>query len=664
VKLRYVFMISALLSMVAFTAVLVGPPRLAQAAKGAASSKNAVAPPKRPIPTTVEPGVPEKDRKSHSHGHHNPADDGKHQNDQGNDNQGNDKEQAGHSGGGMAASAPFGATPAVGGSGLFFLNELNGVLKSLLRSLIPPASPQNPPPSLSALVLYDAPPSDPYTNLGFAYAIMLQNLLGHFNASVDLVPIQNYTAGKLSGYQATFYIGAYYANPIPTAFFVDVTQTQNTVVWFKYNLWEMAWDSTYNFNQRYGFAFNGLRGMDAQPTAQNPNPGFFDTVLYKNKSMVKYYSFDATTGTISADPDLGVTQVLDATKAQALVTITDSHTNEVAPYIVRSGNFWYVADMPFSYIGPRDRYLAICDILHDVLGVTHTTAPRALVRLEDVNATTTVASMRSLTNYLRSKNIPFSIATIPFYRDPLGRYNGGVPEEIHMANATNLKTALNYALLRGGKILMHGYTHQYDSTPDLNTAVSADDFEFWYAVENRPVNEDSTAWAAGRLQSGLTELKGSGYTPFAWEAPHYQSSPLSIRAVPPVFSSTYQRAVYYTSDNPNFSSGPGKDFEVGQFYPYIVSLDYYGQRVLPENLGNVEYNICNIDPYSCTTYTWQDIYTNAQYAQVVRDGFASFFFHPFWLEPEIGTPGLADFQSLVQAITGLGYQWVDASTAQ
>ncbi len=235
-----------------------------------------------------------------------------------------------------------------------------------------------------------------------------------------------------------------------------------------------------------------------------------------------------------------------------------------------------------------------------------------------------------------------------------------------MVNATGLKQALNYARLRGGKILMHGYTHQYSNIPNLINAVSANDFEFWLATQNRPVNEDSTQWAANRLASGLLELQLNGYFPFAWEAPHYQSSPLAIKAVPKYFTTTYQRVVYYTSDNPQTlnSAATGHDFSVGQFFPYIIQKDYYNQRVLPENLGNVEYNICNIDPSSCLTYTAQDILTNANYALSVRDGFASFFFHPFWLEPDIGTPGFADFQTIITGITNLGYTWTDASTAK
>ncbi|MGR5480552.1 DUF2334 domain-containing protein, partial [Vibrio chagasii] len=81
-------------------------------------------------------------------------------------------------------------------------------------------------------------------------------------------------------------------------------------------------------------------------------------------------------------------------------------------------------------------------------------------------------------------------------------------------------------------VLMHGYTHQYSNIPNLINAVSANDYEFWLATQNRPVNEDSTQWAAGRLSAGLLELQLNGYFPFAWEAPHYQSSPLAIKAVP------------------------------------------------------------------------------------------------------------------------------------
>jgi uncharacterized protein YdaL len=519
--------------------------------------------------------------------------------------------------------------------------------------------------TIKTLVLYDAPAGNQFTKMGLSYAIMLKNLLGHFDTTVDLVSVDQYKSGNIENYQTTFYLGSYFDNPIPTALFTDISKTSKTIVWFKYNLWQFAWNTSYNFNQQFGFSFVDLRSLDGTPTASVPNPGFFDTIQYKNTSFTKYYQYNTATAAVNADPDAGITKILDATKATSLVTIKNSKTNEQAPYIVKSKNFWYFADLPFTYIGPRDRYLVLCDILHDILGVTHAETHKAMVRLEDVSVLTSSSAMKTLVDYMKSKSIPFSIALIPFYRDPLGKYNGGVAQEVHLSAATALKSSLKYAMARGGKIVMHGYTHQYNSTINPNTAVSGDDYEFWDIVGNKPVTDDSQAWASSRLTSGLSELNTNGFTPFAWEAPHYQSSPLSIQAVPAKFSKTYQRVVYYTSNTPNLNTtGTQRDFAVGQFFPYYIKSDYYGQTIIPENLGNIEYNICASDPSSCLNYTWQDLYTNAQYAKVVRDGVASFFFHPFWLEPAVGTPGFADFQSLVTGITNLGYTWTDASTYQ
>ncbi|HDR9510342.1 papd-like protein [Burkholderia cepacia] len=515
------------------------------------------------------------------------------------------------------------------------------------------------------LVLYDNPANDPYSKLGLMYSIMLRNLLGHFNATVDLVPIQNYTSGMVTNHDVTFYIGDYYNNPIPTAFMSDVMTTTKTVVWFKYNLWQLAWNTAYTFNQTFGFSFQGIAGLNAPPSSSNPNPGFYDTVTYKNLPMVKYYAYDASSGAISADPDVGLTQIVDATKAQALVTIKNSKSGATTPYVMRSGKFWYFADMPFSFIGPTDRYLVICDILHDILQTNAPVNHRALVRLEDLDAYTTTSSMTTLTNYLYSKTIPFTMATIPVYTDPNGYYTGGVPETIHLAQATGLKSALNYALARGGSIVMHGYTHQYDSTPNLLTAVSGSDYEFWYAVQNRPVDEDSVQWAEGRMTDGLSEFTTNGYKVVGWAAPQYQMSPNAAAATALEFPTTFQRAVYYTATNPRLGTGAAnQDFSAGQFFPYIINADYYGQRIVPENLGSIQYNICTVDKFSCIAYTWQQLVTNAQYGLAVRDGFASFFFHPYWLEPDLGLPAYQDFQNLVTGITNLGYTWVDGTTAK
>lgn len=523
-----------------------------------------------------------------------------------------------------------------------------------------PAAAQTGP---KTLIVYDGPPDTEFSKLGLAYGIMLKNLMGHFDSNAELLPVQNYVAGKMQAYDATFYMGGYYDNPLPAAFLSDVMTTQKTVVWFKYNLWQLAWNPAYGFPAKFGFDFASLRGMNAAPSAANPNPGFFDTIGYKGKSFVKYYTFNGATGVINADPDIGMTTVVDPAKASVLVPVTNPNTGETAPYVIRSGNFWYVADMPFSFIGPRDRYLVLTDLLHDMLGVNTPEKHQALVRLEDVGAMVSVQAMKTLTDYLYGKRIPFSIAMIPHYMDPLGVYNGGVAQEVPLSQASNLKRAINYALPRGGEVVMHGYTHQYSNIRDPHTGVSGDDYEFWNIVTNAPVAEDSTAWALGRLNAGKNELMSNGYNPVAWETPHYQASALASKAMPLVFPTTYQRVVYYTADTPNFNAGTNKDFGVGQIFPYVIKKDHYGQRIIPESLGNIEYDISAIDPTSNYNYTWQDIVTNAEYGKVVRDGYASFFFHPFWLEPAVGVPGFADFKNLINGITNLGYTWVAPSKA-
>jgi uncharacterized protein YdaL len=516
-----------------------------------------------------------------------------------------------------------------------------------------------PPPKV--LALYDQPSGTEWDKLGLAYAIMLRNLLGHFDAQVDLVPVQQYTPGAVNNYSATFYLGAAYDHQLPAAFLSDAATTTRTLVWFKYNLWQLAWNPAYNFTASKGINFAGLHGLSAQPTPSNPKPPFFDTVKYKGLDFVKYYQYDAARNVVTADPDIGWVTIADATKAQSVVTIASPQTRESSPYIARSGNFWYVADLPFSFIGPRDRYLVFADVLHDMLGLNHAFYHKAMVRLEDVGAMVSVEAMKSLSDYLSSKAIPFSVAVIPRYMDPMGLYNGGVRQEVSLAQAKNLQTALNYARTKGGELVMHGFTHQYGAMKNPHTGVSGDDYEFWNIVDNTPVQEDSASWAQGRLSNGLRDMKALGFNPIAWEAPHYHTSALTARTAPTLFTKTYQRVVYFTADKPNYLASVARDYGVGQFYPYTIYHDYYGQRVLPENLGNIEYDIHTIDPTSNYNYTPDDIILNAKYAKTVRDGVASFFFHPFWLEPELGVPGMQDFQKTVDGITALGFTWVAPS---
>ena len=77
--------------------------------------------------------------------------------------------------------------------------------------------------------------------------------------------------------------------------------TTKPLVWFKYNLWQLAWNPAYNFTATKGINFAGLHGLASQPSPSNPNPNFFSTVKYKGLDFVKYYQYDAGRNVVNAE---------------------------------------------------------------------------------------------------------------------------------------------------------------------------------------------------------------------------------------------------------------------------------------------------------------------------------------------------------------------------
>ena len=90
---------------------------------------------------------------------------------------------------------------------------------------------------------------------------------------------------------------------------------------------------------------------------------------------------------------------------------------------------------------------------------------------------------------------------------------------------------------------------------------------------------------------------------------------------------------------------------------YVIERDIYGLRVLPENLGNLQYYQFGVEE----ELTAQDVVRNAEYARVVRDGFASFFIHPFLIGEITGGRGMRDLQEIVTGLEALGYTWTSPS---
>jgi uncharacterized protein YdaL len=261
-----------------------------------------------------------------------------------------------------------------------------------------------------------------------------------------------------------------------------------------------------------------------------------------------------------------------------------------------------------------------------------------------------------MADYLRREKVPFSVATVPLFKDPLGITNDGVPTKALLPGSAVGRTL--QALNREGlaSIVLHGYTHQWDKGPNPYNMLTGDDFEFYRVTINAdnslnhigPVPEDSALWAKGRIWAANGLLALSGLRAFAWEAPHYLASATDYQTIRTIYPVHYGRLTYFGAQR------GASVLSIGQFFPYLIQKDAYGYRVVPESLGNIEPE--PIAGYR-TLYP-EDLIRHAEKLRVVRDGIASFFYHPHLVPPE--SPFyLAD---VIQGLKKSGYQFVSAES--
>jgi uncharacterized protein YdaL len=501
----------------------------------------------------------------------------------------------------------------------------------------------------STLVLYDTGGTWGY--LGELYATMVANLAGHFG-TVTAQPVSAYRAGQLGGYTATFYVGSTYDGGLPAAFTADVLAGTKPVVWLNDNIWTMANQvGVQAFVARYGWdptnSFFGVGG----------SPGAVTSVAYKGQNLPR---------TFPAGTDGGVLRpaLTGPTAVSVLATAKDTSTSPATefPWALRSGNLTYVGEIPFSFVSENDRVIAFEDLMFDALAPSTPTRHRALVRLEDITPLSDPAALRAIGDYLSAEGVPFGVNVIPVHTDPLGTYNGGRRQTVTLAQKPALVSAIKYLLARGGVLLDHGYTHQYASAKNPYSGVSGDDFEFFRAhvdaadnvVFDGPVAEDSTSWANGRIASARAAFVAAGLpAPSIWVTPHYTASDTDSRAFAKAFSARWERVLYPSGvlrgANPACPRSKWPCNLIGQFMPY-PTRDVYGGLVLPETLGNYEPQAYNNHPARLPA----DLIASARSNLAVRDGFASFFYHPVYpLEP---------LQQIVAGIKGLGYTFVSPAS--
>jgi uncharacterized protein YdaL len=443
-------------------------------------------------------------------------------------------------------------------------------------------------PAADVLIIHDSLPGSLPSGVVIGNNIL--DLLGHFGLKGALVSFNDYKTGELKRHRFVIVLGVDdRKSECPPQLVADIRSTSIPVFWIEKHLGEIA---NAEFSKNIGFRA-AASGVPSRATSVN----------YKGKSLPK------------ADPTIFPVEILDKSKIEVKATAS-SGSGAMMPYVLRSGSFWYCADSPFAYTEEGDRYLVFCDLLHDFLSIPHQEERKALLRLEDISIDDDMDDLRDLADYLHERNVPFQISLIPIFRDPADN------SEVFLSDRPAFVRTIQHMVSKGGLVVLHGVYHQYNSA-----LRSADDYEFWDDAAGKPIQGDSPDLVKNRLRLGLEECFKNGIYPVTWETPHYGASALDYQTFARFFSTSYESVL--SLDNS----------ESGHAFPY-PSLDRYGRLIIPECLGYI--NAEKPDP--------DRLVANADRLQVVRDGVASFFFHPF-----------LDRTYLERAIDGiekLGYKFI------
>jgi uncharacterized protein YdaL len=307
------------------------------------------------------------------------------------------------------------------------------------------------------------------------------------------------------------------------------------------------------------------------------------------------------------------------------------------------------------------------------------------MRFEDIHANVDEWQLYGMTQLAERLRVPLAISIIPIFSDPFG---ASTPDPLQ--RFVPLTGFLDYAKARDVRFIYHGVTHQHGMEKNPFSGQSGDDFEFWDRVNNRPVPEDSPSFVINRLEEGMKILDRVGVKPFSWMSPHYQSSPLDYSLFAELFTWNLGRVIYFPFERkqswhlPEWlrfdvagATGNGQRLSylrdmtvtfpadagvVGQFYPYEIYGDIYGQRILPENVGNVQ-PFMNEQVYRLSRV--EDLVLHFKLNRVIRDSWASFFIHPFCLNDTAGEgvgiyPGdTSKVEYLISEARKAGFEFID-----
>jgi uncharacterized protein YdaL len=507
-------------------------------------------------------------------------------------------------------------------------------LLAALLALASGAACAAPDARLAVCLYYDGDDNAADFRLGERSAVMVRNLLGHFReVDVRMAAAGRYVPGSLSRCDRAIYMGTYFDAKLPDAFLSEVAQYRAPFFWMNYNIWALREKTGAEpFEARWGFDY--LKTDDPAQPKPGVAPRFYDRFRYKDATFRKVDALDEA-GAFTGDAAIVLVR---NRSAAVLAEGRQSASGAATPYLLRKGDSFYIADNPVSATDERDRYLILADVLFDFLKLEPRSPRRyALARIEDIHPAYDLRLLYQTIEVFRTRKLPFAISLIPRYVD--GR------RALDMTDNMKFVRMIRYAVDNGASILVHGYEHQLPVDLGCGTAFTGEGYEFWDVCNKRPLAFESEQFVQRRLDNAKRILAQAGVPYAGWVTPHYAASEMALRVIQRNFGRMVQRVDYFLAGRPVAPANT-----VDQFFPYTIERDYHGLHLWPENLGYVPLPDAASAPQPVA-----EILERARLNKVVRDAWASFFWHPFL----INTPlGLASLEKLVDGIRAEGYEFV------
>lgn len=560
-------------------------------------------------------------------------------------------------------------------------------------SLNKPSPPPEPIDPNCIQVYYDTSLDE--FKLGRTYSLMLINLLGHFPEFLKVIgPIELYRKGDIDRCHATFYLGSEYDNKLSSDFINDFKKTSKQVIWMGYNFWQLG--GAFELEFGYSVTDHEYTTIDYTKTTSEGIPGFFRDILYKGEVWPKQADWSTTNPAVLEAPfEMVNLKVKTSTVAEVMAEARHNITNEVIPWALKSKskNKFFIAELPFGYMHEGDRYFVFADMLFDFLKVEPKhNAKNAILRLEDVHPMYELNFLDEAIAILKKYQVTPQISTIPIFNDPFF-IAGGTEDKpmVRMEENPKFVTAYQKYKTEGTVFIWHGVTHQYNNLLNPFTGASGDDYEFWNWITNSAIVEDGINYVLEKMEDGFQSFKHFDIAPKIWVTPHYHGSALDQVLFGQMFDWVVGRGVYsdpkivglknadinkpihFDTKNTDTTQNRKEFFEgldvtaapnftqFGQLFSYEIYGDIYANRLLPENLGNVQ-------PYLSDQVkiirNVDKMLVNAKRNLVLRDVWASMFYHPFMLDGTLNvenadTTKPKDLERLVSGIKNLGYKFIN-----